>query len=159
MRVLLVSGPAVGGIRVHLWQLLALLPTLGVEPLLAAPGSVPAPPGALRADLPIGERLHPLRDLKQVRALAALRQSWRADLVHAHGYKAAMLAAVAGTKPLVVTFHNLWPAEAGVLARAGLRWVMRESSRRIAVSQAVLESVKPVAGGTSALVIPNTIDQ
>jgi glycosyltransferase involved in cell wall biosynthesis len=156
MRVLLVSGPAVGGIRAHLWQLLELLPPLDVEPLLAAPESVAAPPGTQRVDLPIGERLQPLRDLKQVSALTAIRKSWRADLIHAHGYKAAMLASVAGTKPLILTFHNLWPADAGPLARAGLRWALRESIRQVAVSQAVLDSV----GGCSArsMVIPNAID-
>src|SRR5438552_805441 len=119
MRVLLVSGPAVGGIRVHLWQLLAALPACGWEPLLAAPSSVPAPPGTRRADLALGERLHPLRDLKQVRALDAIRREWQADLVHAHGFKAALVASVAESKPLVITLHNLWPASAGWLARAG----------------------------------------
>src|SRR5690242_1046970 len=126
LRVLLVTGPAAGGIRVHLWQLLTCLSALGVEALMAAPPSVVCPPGTCRAQLPIGERLDPLRDLRQVARLTRLRQEWRADVVHAHGYKAAMLASVAGTQPLVTTLHNLWPASAGLLARAGLGWALRE---------------------------------
>ena len=159
MRVLLVSGPAVGGIRVHLWQLLALLPPFGVEPLIAGPESVSGPPGVRRVDLTIGETLHPLRDLKQVSDLTAIRNAWRADVVHAHGYKAAMIASVAGPKPLVVTFHNLWPTNAGALARLGLRWTLRESCRQVAVSRAVLDSVEAVTGPLpGGLVIPNAIE-
>ncbi len=120
---------------------------------------MPAPPGALRCDLPIGERLHPLRDLKQVAALTRLCREWQPGVVHAHGYKAAMLAAVAGVGPLVVTFHNLWPNGAGALARAGIRWTVRASACVIGVSRAVLESTVAVAGSLpNPEVLPNSID-
>src|ERR671939_690470 len=102
MRVLLVSGPAVGGIRVHLWQLMAELPALGCNPLLAAPAELKAPPGGKRIDPALGERLHPLRDLRQVSALRAIDDTWKPDVVHAHGFKAAMVVSVAGVRPLVV---------------------------------------------------------
>lgn len=159
MRALLVSGPAAGGIRVHLWQLLLGLPGCGVEPLLAAPPSVPGPDGASRADLPLGDRLHPLRDLRGARGLARLARDWKPDLLHAHGYKAAMVAALAGGPPLVVTAHNLWPAGAGPLARAGLRWALGSAKRVAAVSEAVLASLRAVAGPLlHAVVIPNAVD-
>lgn len=159
MRVMLVSGPAAGGIRVHLWQLLSGLPAHGAEALLAAPLTLAAPPGTQRADVAIGERLHPLRDLAQVRALTLLRAEWKADVVHAHGYKAALVASVAGTKPLVVTFHNLWPPGAGALARAGLRWAVRESACQVGVSEAVLASVSAATGPLPhPVVIPNAVD-
>src|SRR5262245_45992766 len=146
MRALLVSGPVAGGIRVHLWQLLRGLPACGVDPLLVAPASVAAPPGTRRADLPLGDRLHPLRDLRGVRALTRLSRDREPELLHAHGYKAAIVAAVAGGPPLVVTAHNLWPAGAGLLARAGLRWALGAAKAVVAVSEAVLESLRVVAG-------------
>jgi glycosyltransferase involved in cell wall biosynthesis len=159
MKVLLVSGPAVGGIRVHLWQIMTRLPAHGFEAMLAAPPDLPAPPGSSRADLSLGERLHPLRDLKQVARLSALRNSWRPDLVHAHGYKAALIASVAGVRPLVLTFHNLWPERAGAPARLGLRWAVRESDRQVAVSKAVLASVQAAAGPLrQASILPNPVE-
>lgn len=157
--MLLVSGPAAGGIRVHLWQLIRSLPSAGFETVLAAPPELVAPAGSRRMDLRLSERLSPLRDIRQVRRLAALQQQWRPQVVHAHGYKAAMLAAVAGGRPLVVTFHNLWPPEAGSLARAGLRFAVGSSVRQIGVSQAVLNSVGAAVGELSTgEVIPNSIE-
>ena len=92
MRVMLVSGPAAGGIRRHLEALVVGLPARGVEVRMAAPASVRLPASTSRWDLELGDRLRPASDFCAVRTLRRAAWEWRPDLLHAHGVKAALLA-------------------------------------------------------------------
>jgi glycosyltransferase involved in cell wall biosynthesis len=156
-RVLLVSGPASGGIRRHLEELAEYLPAYQFEPALAAPASLP-----LRAVLPrfgveIGDRLRPTRDLLALGALRGAVSEWRPDLVHAHGVKAALLALLLPLPrrpPVLVTFHNLW--RGGPLTHPLRRLAPRAVA--VAVSAAVRDSL--AAAGVRprvVTVIPNGV--
>ena len=102
-RVLLVLGTATGGVGQHVAGLAPRLRALGAHVEVACPASTQAVFGfAHHVPLEIGSRPDPLRD---ARVLLHLRRH-PADLVHAHGLRAGSLAAVAGVRPLVVTWHN-----------------------------------------------------
>jgi glycosyltransferase involved in cell wall biosynthesis len=162
--VLLVTGPAAGGIRGHVSLLRRHLPMRGYTVRLAAPPPVPPPLAQPtvrgRPDPPAPDTLLPLTDRafsalspRVIGCLASAGRRWRPDVVHAHGYKAgaaAALARAAGLRaPLVVTFHNLWPAGTDRLARAVLRAVARRSVL-VAVSEAVATSLRTVLAGDAA---------
>lgn len=71
-----------------------------------------------------------------VTAIAALRRATRgSELVHAHGLRAATVAALAGVRPLVVTWHNSVFEESS-LRRALLAQAQRLVARRAAISLA-----------------------
>jgi glycosyltransferase involved in cell wall biosynthesis len=90
----------------------------------------------------------------------------RPVVLHAHGYKAAVAAVLAGRLApgagradgplLVVTFHNLWPAGAGARERAALAAVVRRATL-VAVSQAVAETIRAAAPGAGVTVIGNGV--
>jgi hypothetical protein len=85
-----VVGPASGGIRTHVRCLVQGLAARGVvAPVLAPAGVVPADELAARVDVPSG-----LSATGWWRARRQLRPWWvEADIVHAHGIKAASVAA------------------------------------------------------------------
>jgi len=158
-RVLLLSGPAVGGMRRHVESLAAGLPERGFEAAVAAPGAMELGPRTARFCLELGDRPRPASDLGTLRALRRAVQEWRPDLVHAHGVKAALLAlgsALPGRPPVVVTFHNLW--QGGPLTLP-LRLATQRAAGAVAVSQAVrahlaAHGIRP----RELAVIPNGLD-
>ena len=102
-RLLLVLGTATGGVGSHVRGLAARLADRGAEVTVACPRSTQDVFGFPRhVPLEVGARPHPVRDARAVRRLQALP----ADVVHAHGLRAGTLAALAGRRPLVVTWHN-----------------------------------------------------
>jgi glycosyltransferase involved in cell wall biosynthesis len=101
------------------------------------------------------------------RAAGSWARSRGADVLHGHGLRWAPLfasAARAARLPLVVTLHNLVPAEAGasLARRLVLRAAFASTERVIAVAQAVADSATRtgiVPDPTRRLVvIPNGVD-
>ena len=163
LRVLHVVRPASGGIRRHVLNLLD-----GLDPARIA-NSVAAPPeflanigehGNLHASIPleIAARLSP-SDWQVSRRLARVQPQF-ADIVHAHGLRAAWVSALAYSHrpfPLVFTAHN--EAEYTLPARLALLFICPRCVKIIAVSEAVAESL--TANGaprTKIVVIPNGVD-
>jgi glycosyltransferase involved in cell wall biosynthesis len=125
---LLASGGA--GVGTHVGSLTAGLVTRGVRVTVCAPDTVGrrygfAATGARFSALPADSRTQAVR---RTRAVCA-----HADLVHAHGMRAGLLAALAvrgRAVPLVVTWHARHrPRGAGArLRRITERWVARTAS-------------------------------
>ena len=102
-------GPATGGIRTHVRCLAAGLTDLGIAaPILAPKGVVPPDETGGTVDVPAGAS--PLgwwRARRQARPWCV-----GADVVHAHGIKAAAVAAPGRSgPPMVMTLHNVVLAE------------------------------------------------
>ncbi|MGL4743206.1 MAG: glycosyltransferase family 4 protein [Dermatophilaceae bacterium] len=117
MRVLVVLGTSTGGVGRHVAGLTASLADAGHQVVVAAPKAVLtafdlAVPAASATVLNLGDRPHPWRDVVAVRQVAALAAG--ADIVHAHGLRAAAAAALAtrgrGSPPVVATLHNAAPS-------------------------------------------------
>jgi glycosyltransferase involved in cell wall biosynthesis len=134
MRVLMLVGPSTGGIGTHVAQLSADLRERGVNVLV-----VTHPLTAGRFDLePVrlcwpGSTglIHALADLRALRRLVH-----DADVVHAHGHQAGLLATLAVLKTgplsaprLIVSQHNAVLAGSGraFLKRLSQRWVARRA--------------------------------
>lgn len=132
-RILLVCGPAAGGLLRHVETLLQELPRRGWEVALAAPEGV-GKNARLRFPIDLADRPRPYRDLGAIRALRAASRLWRPALVHAHGAKATLLTAAGSPAPRVATFHNMW--HGGALTPF-LRAAARRMSAGIVVSVAV----------------------
>lgn len=121
LRILLVLGTSTGGIGAHVRSLAAGLVDRGHRVVVAGPKETEATfsfsqVGARFVPAPIGVAPSP-RDLAVARSLA--RWVPGADIVHAHGFRAALVALsggagngwpIAGVRradvPLVVTWHN-----------------------------------------------------
>jgi glycosyltransferase involved in cell wall biosynthesis len=158
-RVLLVCGPAAGGMRRHLEALAAGLPARGYQVAVAAPAAVSVAAPVPRFGLELGDRPRPVSDLGALRALRRWVSEWQPDLVHAHGVKAALLTLAAlpsGRTPVVVTFHNLW--HGGPLTLP-LRLLAPGAASAIAVSSAVRDRLAAYGVRPKELVvIPNGLD-
>jgi glycosyltransferase involved in cell wall biosynthesis len=139
-RVLLVTGPASGGLKRHVETLADRLPGLGYQVASAAPvGVFTGIEAGFRLDL--GDRPRPGPDLQALRQLRAAAASWRPDLIHAHGVKAALLTLLAFTgkcPPVVVTYHNRW---LGGPLTLPLRLLAGRARASIAVADAVRDSL------------------
>jgi len=168
-RVLLLARPAAGGMRTHLQTLLRGLARHGVEAWLAGPGDEPLAP-ARTVPLPVTDGVRPLDDARCVWLLASAVRRVAPAVVHAHGLKAALLAAAGRpawpAAGLVVTVHGAATLGAspdgrpGRLARSVERWALASADRVIAVSTAVSEQLQDSFGvppGRIA-VIPNGIE-
>ncbi len=118
MRVLLVLGTSAGGVGRHVQGLVGSLAGAGHEVVVACPPAVEAQFGlsglaTSYAPVDLGDRPHPARDAIAVRDLRRLVDG--ADVVHAHGLRAAALGVLAAsrrTTPLVATLHNAAPTGA-----------------------------------------------
>jgi glycosyltransferase involved in cell wall biosynthesis len=158
-RVLLVCGPAVGGMRRHVESLAVRLPGRGFEVAVAAPAAMELGSPTARFGIELGDRPRPASDLGALRSLRQAVREWRPDLVHAHGVKAALLALgsrLPGRPPVVVTFHNLW--HGGPLTLP-LRLVTQRAAAAVAVSEAVREGLAVHGIRPRELaVIPNGLD-
>lgn len=159
-RVLLVSGPAAGGIRRHLDTLAAGLRGEDIRVSLAAPERLDADPELVRFDLTLGDRPRPVGAIHDLRTLRRCAAQWEPQLVHAHGVKAGLLSLIAFPRarlPVVITFHNLWSG-AGALHPV-LRLLIPRAAAAVTVSEAVRDSLE--SGGIAlpnAVVIPNGVD-
>lgn len=158
-RVLLVCGPAVGGMRRHLESLAAGLPARGFAAAVAAPAMLTLETPVPRFEVQLGDRPRPASDLGALVGLRRAVREWRPALVHAHGVKAALLALgspLPGRPPVVITFHNLW--HGGPLTLP-LRLVTLRAAAVVAVSEAVRERLEAHRIRPRALtVIPNGLD-
>jgi len=99
----------------HMLQLARGLAPYGFESEIACPGDSDLVQDALERNLvvhpvPIVGPLHPLRDPLAIIALRDVIRERRPALVHAHGFKAGLVARlaarIAGRVPVVVTVHN-----------------------------------------------------
>ncbi|MGL4177023.1 MAG: glycosyltransferase family 4 protein [Dermatophilaceae bacterium] len=132
MKVLVVLGRSAGGVGRHVAGLTASLVRAGHHVVVAAPADVLAAfdlPAAASstAMVELGERPRPRQDARAVRQVAGLATG--ADVVHAHGLRAAAVAALAttgrGAPPVVATLHNAAPSgRLTGLAYAGLERVV-----------------------------------
>ena len=163
IRVLHVVRPAAGGIRQHILSLLN-----GLDPAQIV-NSVAAPP-ALLAETADARNLFasvPLliaptlsrSDGRSARRLAQTQPQF-SDVVHAHGLRAAWVAALARRRrpfPLIFTAHNA--VERTFTARLALAFISRHCTKIVAVSGSVADSL--AANGVPAArlqVIPNGVD-
>lgn len=158
-KVLLVSGPAAGGLRRHVDLLAERLPPLGYEVAVAAPDALRLEAEVPRFAVELGDRPRPARDLEALRALRRAAREWKPDLIHCHGAKAALLGLAAlgwSRTPVMVTFHNLW---GGGPLTAPLRALLPFAAWSICVSQAVRDSLARSGMRPHCCeVIPNGVD-
>jgi glycosyltransferase involved in cell wall biosynthesis len=164
VRVLHVVRPATGGIRQHVLSLLNGLNPAQVVNSLAAPpkflvGISDCPNLYASIPLKIAAGLSPVFDLRTARRLAGLQPQF-SDIVHAHGVRAAWVAALARRRrpfPLLFTAHNM--VERSVPARLGISFIGRHCTQVLAVSEAVAGSIAACGVPRAKIkVIPNGID-
>lgn len=136
-RIALVLGTSTGGIGVHVHDVAAGLVARGDQVTVIGPAQTDeqfgfAKAGADFLPVPIAASINPPRDLATLSALRAAFAEAKADVVHAHGVRAAALtglalgrssASRAGTRtrartrtPSVITLHNAMLAS-GIKAR------------------------------------------
>ena len=165
VRVLHVVRPAAGGIQKHVLNLLDGLNPAEVENSVAAPRAFLSDLDwgrysnlAASVRLEIAPKLSPVRDLKLSRILADVQPQF-SDIVHAHGLRAAWVAALARRRrpfPLLFTAHNL--IEPAASARLALSFISRHCTQIVAVSEAVAESLAVCGAPRSKIiVVPNGI--
>lgn len=164
IRVLHVVRPAAGGIRQHILSLLSGLdPTQITNSVAASPELLAGITDGknLFASVPlmIAAKLSPSSDLRSARRLAQFQPQF-SDLVHAHGLRAAWVAALARRRrsfPLIFTAHNA--VERSPPARLALALIARHCARIVAVSQSVADSLEACGVPHAKLqVIPNGVD-
>ena len=163
VKVLHVVRPAAGGIRQHVLSLLS-----GLNPALVV-NSVAAPPEFLSdaADarnlfasvpLAITPKLS-ASDWHLAKRLAHVQPQF-SDIVHAHGLRAAWVAALACRRrpfPLIWTAHNA--VAPGLAARLAVSFVGWHCQKIAAVSQSVADSILACGVSPAKLqVIPNGVD-
>ena len=162
VRVLHVVRPATGGIRQHLRNLLNGLDPAEVVNSVAAPRKLLAAVSdcdnlvaSVRVD--ISARLSP-SDLRVAQILASVQPQF-SDVVHAHGVRAAWVAALACRSrpfPLIFTAHN--QIERGLIARLAVSWISRRCTRILAVSEAVAGSLAACGVARPKItVVPNGV--
>ncbi len=122
-RVAEVLATSTGGVGTHLRSVLPALADAGATVTVCGPAATDALFGFSAAaafrGVEISAGLDPVAD---ARAVLALRRAVAgADLVHAHGLRAGLVAAAAVRpgvrRPLVVTLHNALPDRSGLLRR------------------------------------------
>lgn len=140
--VLLVSGPAVGGICRQIRTLAQRLPESGWRVIAATPG---APiEECEHVSLDLTDRIRPLCDLKVMAALRRLISARAPSIIHAHGARAALFCAVsAPPDKLIITAHNVW---GGGPLTIPLAMALRRAAAVTAVSEAVARSLPGRAG-------------
>lgn len=112
VRVLMVVRPAVGGMKEQMLALSRGIRDHGYEVELAGPAESLAEAtdeGFIVHPVAIPGPLDPVRDPVAIAALARVVRGGRFDLVHAHGFKAGLIARVTrafSRVPVVVTVHN-----------------------------------------------------
>lgn len=115
MKVTVVLATSAGGVGAHVRMLAQRLPDSGVDVTIACPLATEeqfgfTATGAAFVPVPIATGPRPVRDWATVLRLRAATAG--ADVVHAHGFRAAALTGLAlgrrrpGRTPLVATWHN-----------------------------------------------------
>ena len=164
LAVLQVARPVGGGMLKHIATLLRGLYQHGIACAVAAP------PEVLRAVGPLAMGVHSLsiedrpslRDIRSAAHLAAIVARVRPRVVHAHGFRAAWVCALAGVvsplPPLVVTVHNLLPPSRRI-SNACVRTALGHAHTVICITHAVAGSL---AGAgihpRSVAIIPNAVE-
>ncbi len=153
-KIFYLARPASGGMRSHLEQLLRRFSRDYILYLGAPPENDPAMTAGLPADrlfrLPLSGGISPAGDLLVFQRLCGLLRRLRPDLLHIHGFKAALAglpAARLARVPVLVTAHN-YPAH-GAFRYVPAAWKILGdgNTHYIAVSGAL-------AGELAALGIP-----
>ena len=126
--VALVLATSTGGIGVHVRMLVDGLTRRGWSVLVGGPPATDDTFGFTQG----GATFVPARIAGKVADPLAAAALWRAtrdvDVVHAHGLRAGLVSAMAGRRPLVVTWHNMVLTPTGLRRRTlGTRWVRREA--------------------------------
>lgn len=163
-RVVVVLSSPTKTVRVHVRGLVGRLLLAGVDVRLAGSRAVLAAFGdVLDVDahgvvLPLGEDVRPVHDLAAATTLRSALRSSPADVVHAHGFRAGAVAALAvrtlRPRPaLVTTWHSLpYPGDSGRMALgAGERLVARSSDVTLAPSADLLERARAVGARRARL--------
>jgi glycosyltransferase involved in cell wall biosynthesis len=161
MKVLVVLGTSAGGVGSHVRGLVRSLTGAGHHVVVACPPEVETHFGFAEVatavvPLEVSDRPHPTRDVRAVRDLARLVEG--ADVVHAHGLRAAALAVMAATRtrvPVVATLHNAAPAGAlRAAVYAGLeRVVARRSALVLGVSADLVERMQHLGARRTSLAV------
>jgi glycosyltransferase involved in cell wall biosynthesis len=136
-RIAEVLATSTGGVGTHLRSVLPALGRAGASVRVCGPGATEelfgfTATGTAFRPVGISAGLAPLADLRAV--LALRRATTGADLVHAHGLRAGLVAAAARrlagerARPLVLTLHNALP-EGGGLRRRLLQAAERATIR------------------------------
>jgi glycosyltransferase involved in cell wall biosynthesis len=125
-RIAQVLATSTGGVGTHLRSLLAPLGRAGAAVRVCGPRATEelfafTATGAEFREVGISAGLAPAADLRAV--LALRRATAGADLVHAHGLRAGLVATAARRlagehRPLVLTLHNALPSGGGLKRRA-----------------------------------------
>lgn len=148
-------GASAGGIARHVSQVTSVLDgTEGLVVDVACPPDLPIamPKESFDLRIPNGVRGHP----DAIKALRRLVRDGSYDVVHAHGLRAGVDAAVAARRhcPVIATVHNLVRPEIAGAVRARLDrlaepLVVRLADRTLAVSQEIADRLKTAAPGSA----------
>lgn len=163
-RVVVVLTSPTKTVRVHVRGLVRRLLDSGADVRIAGARAVLATfadlvdVDAATTVLPLGEDLRPAHDLAAATALRAALRTHRADVVHAHGFRAGAISALAvrlmrDRPALVTTWHALpYPGGGGRMAiRAGEQLVARSSDVTLAPSADLLERAQTVGARRARL--------
>jgi glycosyltransferase involved in cell wall biosynthesis len=119
-RIATVLATSTGGVGTHVRSVLPALLEAGARPVVCGPAATDALFGfsGAGADFRAVEISAGLAPVADARAVAALRRATAdADLVHAHGLRAGLVAVLARRRgapvPLALTLHNALPEGAG----------------------------------------------
>lgn len=151
----------------HVLQMATGLEAYGFDAEIACPGDSDIVQSALAAGLevrpvPIVGPLRPLRDLESIIVLADIIRHGRFDIVHAHGFKAGLVAriaaAFAGCRARFVTVHNhvlyrdIRPLTRWLYVTVE-RWLSHHTSRIITVSDSLRDELVSEYGIDPGLVV------
>ncbi|HET9021458.1 MAG TPA: glycosyltransferase family 4 protein [Ornithinibacter sp.] len=161
MRVLVVLGTSAGGVGRHVHGLVRSLTAEGHQVVVACPTEVGerftlGEVATSVVPLDVTDRPHPVRDTRAVREIAVLAAG--ADVVHAHGLRAAALAVLAtsrGGPPVVATLHNAAPTGAltGLVYAALERVVARGSALVLGVSADLVQRMDRLGARRTGLAV------
>lgn len=153
----MVVRPASGGMKEHVLALSAGLVSAGHSVELAAPADADVLRTARNLGMdthpiPLVGPLHPLHDGRAISALRRVVRAGRFDIVHAHGFKAGLVARLAvqartqtrDTPAVVVTAHNhvLFRDDTSAAKKRLYRVVERALAARAARYIAVSDSIR-----------------
>lgn len=150
MKILMVLGPATGGIGVHVDTLTTDLRARGHEVAIVTSAVTAATFGwddAYRA----WPRVRTPRQLCSASRTLRHLARW-ADVVHAHGHQAGLWAAsVTSGVPLVVSLHNNVLGGPRLLTDAAQRWVARRARLVTGASSDLVETARRFGARTAEL--------
>ena len=166
VRVLHVIRPAAGGMKAHMLQLSCGLPPLGFECEIVCPGDSDLVKDALERNLTVHPvsivgPLDPVSDPLAVLALRDVIRQRRPGLIHAHGFKAGLIARLAarfsGRVPVVVTVHNhVLYRDISSFTRwryvTAEKWLSRMTARIITVSDSLRDELIAEYGIRASLI-------